>query len=221
MDARTLSICIGTIALTVGGSIYGVKFCKKQNYLIGIEWFLLAISSANFMVYELTHSRISYLGVMFLDTFSRAFGLPLVTVAGLMVLTQSYRPSMLHDVLLFIIPAAATLFLLADFMAASLPYFLLVLWSIFTLYLLYFAWQLLKHGEKLQALGMMLVALTNQTIACIYDFYKIPGDETNIVLNFYTIALFVWTFLTVQTYYGYCALERAMDASPGRRANQN
>ena len=218
MDPRTLSICFGAIALAAGGLFCGVKFCRKKNYLIGIEWFLLAISSTNFMVYELTHSEISYLGVMFLDTFSRAFGIPIVTAAGLMILTHRFRQSMRIDVILFIIPAAATLFLLTDLMAPSLPYFLLLMWTLFTFYLVYFSYQLLGFGERLQALGMLLAALSNQIIACMYDFYKIPGDETNVFLNFYTIALFVWTYLTVQTYYGYCALERAMDVTTVNQA---
>lgn len=209
MDPRILSICVGAIALAVGGFVYGVKFCRKENYLIGIEWFLLAISSTNFMIYELTHSEVCYLGVMFLDTFSRAFGIPIVTTAGLMVLTHRFRPSLKIDLILFALPALATLLLLTDQMAPSLPYFLLFMWSMFTLYLLLFVYRLFKCGAKNQAFGMLLVAVTNQAIACIYDFYKIPGDETNVFLNFYTIALFVWTFLTVQTYYGYCALERA------------
>ena len=217
MDYRLLSICICTLVLSATGFFYGTKFCKKHNYLIGIEWYLLAISSANFMVYELTHSAISWGGVLFLDTFSRAFGIPIATTAGLMVLTHRFRPTVLNDVALFLIPAAATLFLLTDAMATVLPYFLLGMWTIFTLYLLYFSYQLLKFGERLHALGMTLAALLNQAIATLYDFYKIPGDETNIVLNFYTIALLVWAYLTVQTYYSYCALERAM-AATGEKA---
>jgi hypothetical protein len=68
---------------------------------------------------------------------------------------------------------------------------------------------------------MVFAALFNQAIASIYDFYKIPHDETNIVFNFYTIALYVWAYLTVQTYYSYCALQRAMERRarkmPGNR----
>lgn len=219
MDYRLLSICVCTMVLSATGFFYGTRFCKKHNYLIGIEWYLLAISSANFMVYELTHSPICWAGVMFLDTFSRAFGLPITTVAGLMVLTHRFKPTLRADAALFLIPAAATLVLLTDAMATMLPYFLLAMWTLFTLYLFYFAFQLLKFGERRHALWMMVVALLNQAIATMYDFYKIPGDETNIILNFYTIALLVWAYLTVQTYYSYCALERAMAAADGRVAS--
>lgn len=213
MDARLLSICIGAIALAATGFFYGFKFCQKRNYLIGVEWFALAISSTNFMVYELTHSHVTYLGVLFLDTFSRAFGLPIVTVAGLMVLTHRFRPSIRTDVLLFVGTAIATLIVLMDNFAPVLAVFLLAMWTVFTIYLVYFAYKLWVFGERMHAFGMLLVAISNQTIAYMYDFYKIPGDEANIVLNFYTIALFTWAYLTVQVYYSYCALERAMDAA--------
>ncbi|MDR3449770.1 MAG: hypothetical protein P4M15_08540 [Alphaproteobacteria bacterium] len=211
MDPRLICICIGTIALAASGFYYGVKFCKLKNYLIGVEWFLLATSSTNFMIYELNHSPINYLGVEFLDTFSRAFGLPIVTVAGLMVLTHRYRPSIRADLLLFVVPSLATLALLTSYMANDLKYILLFMWSIFTIYLAYFAYVLHKYGEKRHAFGVIIAAITNQTIAYMYDFYKIPGDAANVVMNFYTIALFVWSYLTIQIYYSYCALQRAME----------
>lgn len=213
MDARTLSICAGAVALAVGGTVYGIKFCKIRNYLIGIEWFLLAISSTNFMIYELNHSPINYAGVLFLDTFSRAFGLPIVTVAGLMILTHGYRPSIRADVFFFGLSCAGTLVILIEPMVQILPYFLLFMWSLFSICLLYFAYKLFQFGENFHAFAMLMVAVSNQAIASMYDFYKIPGDETNIFLNFYTIALYVWTFLTVQTWYSYRALQRAMDAA--------
>lgn len=213
MDARLLSICIGAIALAATGFFYGFKFCQKRNYLIGVEWFALAISSTNFLVYELTHSHATYLGVLFLDTFSRAFGLPIVTVAGLMVLTHRFRPTIRFDVLLFIGTAVATLVVLMNQFAPILAAFLLAMWTVFTIFLVYFAYRLSVYDEKLHAFGVLLAAILNQTIAYMYDFYKIPGDETNIILNFYTLALFTWAYLTVQLYYSYCALERAMDAA--------
>ena len=213
MDPRTLSICIAAIALAATGFFYGWKFCKLGNYLIGIEWFLLATSSTNFMIYELNHSPVNLLGVLFLDTFSRAFGLPVVTVAGLMVLTHRYRPSLRADVLFFVIPCVATLALITDYMASDLKYILLFMWTIFTIFLLYFSYVLQRYGQTGHAIAMVLTAIANQTIAWMYDFYKIPGDETNIFFNFYTIALYVWSYLTVQTYYSYCALKRAMAAA--------
>lgn len=60
----------------------------------------------------------------------------------------------------------------------------------------------------LEALGMVVALATSFGIAAIYDFYKIPGEETNVALNFYTLALGTWVYLMLALYYGYCALER-------------
>lgn len=211
MDARLVSICIGAITLAAGGIIYGTKFLKKGNYLLGAEWWILAISSTNFLIYELTHWHFNYLGVILLDTFSRAFGIPIVATIGLMVLTHRYRPSIMADIAYFVIPLAGTILILIQFSATILAYFLAAMWPIFTLFLFYFAYRLMKVDETGHAVAVILVAITNQAIAGIYDFYKIPGEETNIIFNFYTIALFVWTFLTVQIYYSYCAFERTLE----------
>jgi hypothetical protein len=134
-------------------------------------------------------------------------------VAGLMVLTHGFRPTIRLDVLLFIATAIATLIVLMDQFAPILAIFLLAMWTVFTIFLFYFAYRLWEQGEKSHAFGVFLAAILNQTIAYMYDFYKIPGDETNIILNFYTIALFTWAYLTVQLYYSYCALELAINAA--------
>ena len=219
MDPRLLSICIAAMGLAAGGLIYGVLFCKKRNYLIGLEWFLLSVSSTNFMFYELTNSNFTRLGLIFLDTFSRAFGLPLITVAGLMVLMRGYRPSLRAEVLWFVLPTIATLLLLTDYMAGMLPYILLAMWVVYSLYLIIFVFQLLNYGERLHAFLMAVTTVLCQTIACIYDFYKIPGDETNVVINFYTLALWTWAYMTVQIYYSYCALERAKGRAGASQAS--
>jgi hypothetical protein len=66
-----------------------------------------------------------------------------------------------------------------------------------------------------RAMAMVVALATSLAIAGIYDFYKIPGEETNVVFNFYTLALCSWAYFMVAMYYGYCALERAQD---GRQA---
>jgi hypothetical protein len=65
-----------------------------------------------------------------------------------------------------------------------------------------------RAGHALHALTTTLGLVAAQAIACIYDFYKIPGEETNVVFNFYVLALLTWSYLTVTLYYAYCALER-------------
>lgn len=77
---------------------------------------------------------------------------------------------------------------------------------------MYFAVRLATVGESLHAIGVMFGMLASLTIACIYDFYKIPGDDSNVLLNFYVLALTTWAYLLVHLYYAYCALERAKGA---------
>lgn len=219
MDSRTISLCAGAFALAFSGFFYGTKFLRKRNYLIGIEWYILAISSTNALFYFLTLKPWQFAIAHYFDAFSRAFGLPILATAGLMALTHGYRPTIRQDIVWFAVAGALTFVLIgADTLAGILPYFYVVMWAPAALYLLYFARKLWQYGEKGQALGILAVFVTQSTIAGIYDFYKIPGEETNIIFNFFTIALFVWAFFAMQIYYGYCALERAMERSqPGVR----
>lgn len=216
MDARTISLCVGAFALAFSGFLYGTKFIKKGNYLIGVEWYILAISSTNAFFFFITLNPSLYAISHYFDAFSRAFGLPILAVAGLMALTHDYKPSVKQDVIWFAVAGALTFVLIfTPALAGVLPYFYVVMWTPAALYLAYFAGKLWQYGEKGQALGIVAVIVTESIIAGIYDFYKIPGEETNVILNFFTIALFVWAFLAMQIYYGYCALERAMERSRG------
>lgn len=214
MDPRTISLCCGAIALALAGGVYGVKFLRRRNYLLGIEWLILGFSSANVLIYFLTGWESNYKLAHFFDAFSRAFGIPVVTTVGLMVITHRYRPSILQDVLWFAGSFLATFVLVtADFMKQPLPYFYVAMWILFSGYLVYFIKRLVDAGENVQALGVTLALVSSLVIACIYDFYKIPGEETNIIFNFFTLALFTWAFFAVQLHYAYCALERRVNAA--------
>lgn len=210
MDLRSLILCLAALSLALSGWVYGWKFIKKRNYLLGLEWLVLGFSSANAFVYLLSGSQVSYSISTFFDAFSRGFGVPIVASAGLMFITHGYRPSVLADICWVAVCGVGTVVLVtADFMAKPLPYFYVAMWTLFSLYLVYFVRKLLEVGEGLHALGVTIALLLCQVIATIYDFYDIPGEEINVVFNFYTLALFTWSYMTVQLYYSYCALERA------------
>src|SRR5262249_14768480 len=133
---------------------------------------------------------------------------------GLMTLTHGYKPSIRTDVALFAASFAGTAILVnVPSIAPLLPYFYLLMWILFSIYLAYFAKRLLNAGQARQASALLFAMVLNLVIASIYDFYKIPGEETNIFLNFFTLALFTWAYLTVQVYYAYCALERTQGFS--------
>ncbi|MCA8022511.1 hypothetical protein [Burkholderia metallica] len=217
MDSRSLVLCLASGLLATTTAIYGWKFLKKRNYLLGIEWLVVTVSSSNALIYFATQYETSGLISHFLDAFSRGFGMPIVAVAGLMAVTRGYKPSGWQDVALFGLSVAGTVVLVSGIFARELPYFYVVMWGWLTIYLAGFVRKLLAAGERFHAMTSAIAAVTSLAIACIYDFYPIPGDAHNVVLNFYVLALVTWSYLTVVLYYGYCALERAGQARDASR----
>ena len=217
MDLRLYTLCFSTFVLVATSLVHGVKFLRKRNYLLGVEWLVITFSASNFLLYFLSGSSFAYGISYFCDAFSRGFGVPIITVAGLMAVTHGYKPSAFADVAFFVGSILGTVVLVAgDFMVKPLPYFYVAMWGVFSLYLAYFAKRLLNVGESLHGMGVALALVSSLTIACIYDFYKIPGEETNILLNFYVLAGLTWSFVLVELYYAYGALERAGDRRMGR-----
>jgi len=217
MDSRTLVLCFASALLATTTAIYGWKYLKKRNYLLGIEWLIVAVSSSNALIYFATDFEISGLISHVLDAFSRGFGMPVIAVAGLMAVTRGYKPSWRQDVLLFGISIVGTVVLVSGLVTKELPYFYVAMWALLTIYLAGFIRKLLAAGERFHALTLTIAMLTSLAIACIYDFYPIPGDAHNVVLNFYVLALVAWSYLTVALYYAYCALERAGQAHDASR----
>ncbi|MDH1100418.1 hypothetical protein [Pseudomonas mosselii] len=208
METRDVLALLTCVLLVVSGGTYGIKFLRKGNVLLGLEWLIVAFSGTNFLIYLLTQSQISYGISFFCDAFSRGFGIPIVTVLGLMAVTHNFRPSAGKDVLIFAITFAATLVMIkADFLAKPLPYFYVVMWAGYTVYLAYFISRLVMVGEYLHAFGVSVAAMLGLMVACIYDFFPIPGDDTKAV--FMSIALASWSFMMIQLYYAFFALKRA------------
>jgi hypothetical protein len=209
MELRFYALCFTTCLLLATSLIYGLKFLKKRNYLLGLEWLVITLSTLNLLLYLLSGAQFAYNISYFCDAFSRGFGIPIIAIAGLMAVTHRYKPSIRADVGFFAVSIAGTAILVAaDFMKTPKPYFYVVMWAVFSAYLAYFAKRLLNVGESRHALGVIVALLSSQAIACMYDFYKIPGDDEQHTL-FFVIALTVWSYLCVELYYSYCALERA------------
>ncbi|KVR37848.1 hypothetical protein [Burkholderia ubonensis] len=210
MDQRTFVLCLASALLATTTCIYGWKFVKKRNYLLGIEWLIVTVSSTNALIYFATGFEIPGLVSHVLDAFSRGFGMPIVAVAGLMAVTHGYKPSVRQDVALFGMSFAGTAVLVgAGFIARVLPYFYVAMWALLSIYLAYFVRRLLAAGQLFHAVTTTVALVASQVIACIYDFYPIPGDAHNVVFNFFVLALVTWSYVTASLYYAYCALERA------------
>ncbi|NNP73348.1 hypothetical protein A7P53_12340 [Acinetobacter defluvii] len=203
---------VACIVLALSGWVYGAKFIKKNNYLLGLEWWIIAFSATNFVSYMLTGWEVSYSITMFLDSFSRSFGMPVIAVLGLMTLTHNLKPSAFKEVILFAAAFAGTFVIfLADFFNDLRPYFYVIMWSIFTIYLCYFIFRLAQAGEKLHAFATTITAVFGLAVAIVYDFFPIPGDDTFMI--FMTWAFITWAYAGIQLYYAYAALERSQFVS--------
>ncbi|WP_172152446.1 hypothetical protein [Pseudomonas tumuqii] len=218
MEIKEVLALLSSVFLIVCGVVYGLKYVRvRKNYLLGFEWLIVAFSAANLLFFLLTGFEPSYSISFFLDAFSRAFGVPIVAVLGLMAVTHNYKPSVAKDIVIFAVTFAATFVLvLADFVKGPLPYFYLFMWCCYTVFLVYFSWRLLRAGEHLHALLNTLVAAAALGIAVVYDFFPIPGDDDQMV--FMIFALTVWGIQIVQQYYAYGALERAGARASGSLA---
>ncbi len=148
---NTIFLLLADVLLILAGIIYGAKFLKKRNYLCGIEWFVMAISGTHFLLWALLGWDFGYSVAHFFDAFSRSFGFPVVAVAGMMVVTHSYQPSRLADVLYFLLGfAGAAVLVAADHAPAFAVYkppFYLLMCLVFLASPAYFARWLHKAGE--------------------------------------------------------------------------
>jgi hypothetical protein len=216
---RYYLLCFACFVLAVTGAVYGTRLLKKRNYLLAGEWFIVAVSATNFLVYFLTQWPPLYHIAHFFDAFTRAFGVPVIGVVGFMSVTHGYKPSVRQDVALFALAFVGAFVLeTVDFIAPALPYLYVVTWTCLSIYVAFFVKKLLGAGEKFHAMATIVALVTSQIIACMYDFYKIPGEEHNVVFNFYFMALLTWAYFIAATSYAYCALERAQG---GRRVLSN
>ncbi|MCY1266740.1 hypothetical protein D9M70_151630 [compost metagenome] len=213
MEIKEVLALLSSVFLITCGVVYGLKYVRiRKNYLLGFEWLIVAFSASNLLLFLVTGFKAGYSISFFLDAFSRAFGVPIVATLGLMAVTHNYRPSVTKDIMIFGVTFAATFVLvLADFVKGLLPYFYLIMWACYTLYLCYFTWRLLRAGEFMHALLNALTTAAALAVAVVYDFLPIPGDEDK--MEFMIYALTVWGCQIIQQYYAYGALERAKNNS--------
>jgi hypothetical protein len=212
MDTRTLILCTATLLLLATSLIYGLKFLGRRNYLLGVEWLVVTLSTSNLLVYLLSGAQTAYKISYFCDAFSRGFGIPIIATAGLMAVTHRYKPSTFTDLVFFVGAIAGTAMLMsAGFFAGPLPYFYVLMWTAYSVYLAYFAYRLMRTGKGGHAFGVVVALVLGETVAWTYDLFPFPHDDGRVL--FYTFALTTWSYTLVQLYYSYGALERAESAA--------
>ena len=203
METKFYILLISIFVLAVTGLAYGVLFLRKKNYLLGIEWLIVGASGTNFLVFFLTGNQSIYGISYFFDAFSRGFGIPVIAVAGLMYITHFFKPTVFDEIWIFVVSIVGAL-ILVNSDSVIKPYFYVLMWTVFSLYLLYFIRALILKGMRVNAILVLIALVINQIIACIYDFYKIPGDSEQMI--FYSMAGLSWSFLMIAIYHGYNAL---------------
>lgn len=185
--------------LMIGAGYYaGWRFLRDYgNYLLGLEWLVVATSGVNFLIWSVRggdqHS-LQYDVAFFLDAFSRSVGITLILVVGLMRVTHRYKPSIGVDVGLFALAIGAGLYL-QQFRTHELhvgPATLYLLANLLTTgFLAYVVWRLWNIRAKTIAIWTALVTVAATAIAVTYDFFPIHEDDPNRT-GFYIAALTVW-----------------------------
>ncbi|SEB17132.1 MULTISPECIES: hypothetical protein [unclassified Mycobacterium] len=203
------------------GFICGAKFIRRHhNYLIGLEWIIMAVSGSNFLLYGLLKggqdSPMFHIA-FFLDAFSRSIGFTLILVMGLLMLTHGYRPSLRVEVGAFALAAVFGFFLSEFAVQIGTPgkvFFLLTALATSS-FLCYFAFRLWNIGERAHAAWIGAATALNVVVAAIYDFWHIPGDDANHTL-FYTVALSTWGLTMLVIYCAYTAFDARTGAAAQR-----
>jgi len=213
MSIRELLFTVADIWMITVGFIYGIKFIRNyKNYLLGLEWIIVATSGTNFLIYGLVkagHDSPMYTFSFFLDAFSRSVGFTLILVLGLMKVTHRYKPSATVDIGAFALATVAglLLFQFAETIGTPAKIFYIVVNVLTTIFLIYFVKRLWGIGERGHAVWAAVATACGFVIASTYDFVHIPGDDAEHTI-FYIFALSTWG-LQLFTYY---RAYRAFDA---------
>ncbi|MFD0920196.1 transporter [Saccharopolyspora rosea] len=195
---KDLLFMLADLWMIFAGFYFGWKFIRHyNNYLLGLEWMIVATSGSNFLLWALLggdEGSFLYSIAYFFDAFSRSVGITLILVMGLMRVTHRYKPTVTVDVGAFALAIVAGLYL-QQFRAPTFyvgpATFYVVVNVLTTLFLVYFSWRLWRIGAKGMATLAALVTAAGSVIAITYDFFPIPGDDAHRTL-FYAAALATW-----------------------------
>lgn len=221
MDVIGALFVLADLLMIFAGFTYGWKFIRNHaNYLLGLEWIIVATSGVNFLLYavlRLSQDSPSFHVAIFFDAFSRSVGITLILVLGLMAVTHGYKPSRAVDIGVFALAGVAGLGLTFYALRTASPVthhiglagavFLVAVNVLTSIFLVYFAARLWRVGERIHAVLVGAVTAMGAVIAATYDFYDVPGDDPNRTI-FYTAALTTWGLQLIVYYYAYRALDK-------------
>jgi hypothetical protein len=225
----SLTFLIGDVIMIAGGYWAGWKFIKQyRNYLLGIEWLIVATSGLNFLVWALRfpddakagEASFQYSAAFFLDAFSRSVGITLLLVVGFLAVTHRYKSSLAVDVGIFALGIGAGLYLgqskfqdhvddSGHHILYTGPATIYLVGNLLTLiFLLYLTKRLWDIGTTRVAVATLLVSLAGTGIALGYDFFPFPNsvDPLDERPLFYSLALTVWGLQLITYLFAYRAL---------------
>lgn len=229
-DIYALTFLVADLVMIVCGYWAGWRFLKHhRNYLLGIEWFIVATSGTNFLIWALRFSDDpeggnasgQYAFAFFLDAFSRSIGITLLLVVGLMAVTHRYKASLAVEIGIFALAIGSGLFLAqpkyrahvddnGEFVLHQGPATFYLVVNLLTLaFLLYFVKRLWDIGATKVAVATLAVSLAATAVALTYDFFPLPDsvDPLEDRALFYTFALTVWGLQMLIYLFAYRALD--------------
>jgi hypothetical protein len=209
MSARDVVMIISDLSLVFVGYYFGARFLRLGNRLLGWEWVVLAFSASNLLLGILLQNASFEAVAFYCDAFSRGVGFPVIATLGFVELFRGRKFSWQFDAAAFAggaVFAWAARTVWAE--SQTLQQFYMVASQVFNVCMLYFAARLFAvrlvgHGIAIIA---GLIALFGVSLL-EGGFIAFPGEETNILFNWLTIALFVWALVFAQYFYAYRAYE--------------
>lgn len=228
-DIYVLAFLVGDLIMIAGGYWAGWKFIKQyRNYLLGIEWFIVATSGVNFLIWafrfpqdkEAGEASLQYSLAFFLDAFSRSVGITLLLVVGFLAVTHRYKSSIVVDVAILALAVGAGLYLgqekfqdhvddAGNHILYTGPATIYLVVNLLTLvFMLYVVKRLWDIGAMKVAVATLLVSLAGTGIALGYDFFPFSAsvDPLQDRALFYALALTVWGLQLFTYLFAYRAL---------------
>lgn len=202
---------IATLSLIFTGIYFGIRFLKLKNKLLGWEWIVLGFSASNILLGIVLQNEYFTAVGYFCDAFSRGIGFPVIATLGFVELFKGRKFSWQFDVAAF---AGGAVFALAARTvwaeSPTLQHFYLVVALPFDLCMLYFAARLFAVRLLGHGLAVLIGLVVLLCIGLLEGGYlAFPGEETNVLFNWLTIAQFVWALVFAQYFFAYRAYETA------------
>ena len=199
--------------MVFAGLRYGWKFIRQYgNYLLGLEWLIVGTSGVNYLIWVLlgaSEANPQAAGVHFLDSFSRAVGITLILVLGLIAVTHRYKPPVVADIAVFGLGIAAGAYLMrfgADHELHVGPATVYVVANaLTTMFLVYVVHRLCSIGEKALAAWAGIATAAGLFVALTYDFFPLPFDDADRTI-FAISALATWGTQLFVYFFAYRAL---------------